>query len=484
MIGVTAYGAYIPKLRLNRMNIVQAMGWFAPAIMAVAQGERSACNWDEDALSMCVESSRDCLTGINKRAVDALYLASTTLPYADRQNAGIVSTALNLREDIVTADFTSSLKSSTTAILAALDALRAGTRKQVLVTASDRRETKAAYFYEMWFGDGAASLLLGDENVIAEFKGSYSVSADFVDHYRGVGKKFDYMWEERWVRDEGYAKLIPKAVGGLLDRCGLSMNDVAKVVYPCFIKTEHAAIAKRLGITPERVQDNMHEVCGETGAAHPLVMFVKALEEASPGDKIVLASFGQGCDALLFEITDDISKLPPRRGVTGSLAHRRDIDNYLKFAKFRDLIAVEMGIRGEAGGQTAMSTLWRKRKMILGLVGSKCTRCGYPHFPPQEICVNPQCGAMHEMEDYEFADKTAKVIMFTEDMLAVSVEPPAIYGLIQFDGGGRMMADFTDCAPGTIKVGQSMRMSFRKRWEDRERGYHGYFWKAVPCGES
>jgi 3-hydroxy-3-methylglutaryl CoA synthase len=48
MIGITHYGGYIPKLRLERMQVVQAMGWFAPAIMAVAQGERSVCNWDED----------------------------------------------------------------------------------------------------------------------------------------------------------------------------------------------------------------------------------------------------------------------------------------------------------------------------------------------------------------------------------------------------------------------------------------------------
>ena len=48
MIGITSYGGYIPRLRLNRMSIYQNMGWFAPAIVLVAQGERSFCNWDED----------------------------------------------------------------------------------------------------------------------------------------------------------------------------------------------------------------------------------------------------------------------------------------------------------------------------------------------------------------------------------------------------------------------------------------------------
>jgi len=37
----------------------------------------------------------------------------------------------------------------------------------------------------MWFGDGAASVLVGDTDVIAEFVGGYTVSYDFIDHYRG-----------------------------------------------------------------------------------------------------------------------------------------------------------------------------------------------------------------------------------------------------------------------------------------------------------
>ncbi|MDA8403137.1 MAG: short-chain dehydrogenase, partial [Desulfobacteraceae bacterium] len=147
MIGITSYGAYIPRLRLDRMAIFQSMGWFAPAIIMVAQGERSMCNWDEDAITMAVAASRDCLKGKNKQNLDGLYLASTTLPFADRQNAGIVSTALNLRSDILTSDFTSAQKASTNALLAALESVKGGDRHNILVTAADKRETKPAYFY-------------------------------------------------------------------------------------------------------------------------------------------------------------------------------------------------------------------------------------------------------------------------------------------------------------------------------------------------
>ncbi|UCG09497.1 MAG: SDR family NAD(P)-dependent oxidoreductase, partial [Desulfobacterales bacterium] len=480
MIGITSYGAYIPRLRLDRMSIFNAMGWFAPAIMMVAHGERSMCNWDEDAITMAVAASRDCLAGLDKQKLDALYLASTTMPFADRQNAGILAAALNLSDNLITADHSSSQKAATTALITALESAKSGERQSILVTASDRRETKTAYFYEMWFGDGAASLMVGDEDVIAEYKGSYSLSIDFVDHYRGAGKKYDYMWEERWARDAGYGVIIPRVVNGLFDKLGISMDDVDTLVYPCFFKGDHRKIAKGLGASPEKLVDNMHEVCGETGTAHAFMMFISALEQAQPGQRILMCGFGQGANALYFEVTDNITKLPQRNGVKGSLQNKKSIDNYLKWLKFRDLIQTEMGIRAEAPTQTATTVLWRKNKMILGLVGGKCRECGTPQFPKADICVNPACGAFYSQEDYEFADIPARVKTFTGDMLAVSVDPPAIYGMVQFEGGGRLMADFTDCELDDIKVGLPVKMEFKRKSLDQQRGFVNYFWKAVP----
>ena len=481
MIGITSYGAYIPRLRLDRMSIFQSMGWFAPAIMMVAQGERSMCNWDEDTITMAVAAARDCLKGMDKTTLDGLYLASTTLPFADRQNAGIVSAGLNLGSQLITSDFTSSQKAGSTALVTALETVKSGERKNVLVAAADRRETKSAYFYEMWFGDGAGAFTVGDTDVIAEYKGSYSVSYDFVDHYRGAQKTIDYMWEERWTRDAGYAKIIPEAVNGLLDKLGMSMDDVSKLVYPCFFKGDHKKIAAKLGATPEKLVDNLHDVCGETGTAHPFLMMMSALENSQPGDNILMAGFGQGCNALMFTVTENIANLAPRNGFTGTLENKKTVTNYEKWLKFRDLIQTEMGIRAEAPTQTATTVLWRKNKMILGLVGGKCRECGTPQFPRQDICVNPKCGAIHSQDDYEFADVPAKVKTFTGDMLAVSVDPPAIYGMVQFEGGGRLMADFTSCELDEISVGLPMQMEFKRKGIDPDRGFSNYFWKAVPA---
>jgi NAD(P)-dependent dehydrogenase (short-subunit alcohol dehydrogenase family)/uncharacterized OB-fold protein/putative sterol carrier protein len=208
-------------------------------------------------------------------------------------------------------------------------------------------------------------------------------------------------------------------------------------------------------------------------------MLTKALDDARPGDKILVASFGQGCNALLFEVTENISKIS-RDKFKKTLDLKETTDNYAKFLVFRELIGPEMGIRAESPTQTALTVLWRKRKMLLGMVGGKCRKCGTPQFPKTVICVNPSCGAHNSQDEYEFADIPAKVKTFTGDLLAVSLEPPHKYGMVQFEGGGRYMADFTDCKLDDLKVGLPVQLVFRKRTEDKIRGFVNYFWKATP----
>ena len=347
MIGVTAFGGYVPRYRMSRMTIIQNMAWYFPVIMAVAGGEKAVANWDEDAVSMAVAAAYDCMAGKNRKALDGVFFASTTMPFADRLNAGIVAAALNAPEEgIANADFSACLKAGTTAAISALEAVASGKRNSVLVAAADLRKSKMATMAEMFTGDGAAALLFGKDDVIAEFIGSYSLNMDFVDHYKGTGKDFDYMGEERWVRDEGYGKIIPQAIAGFLKKVGMQLADFNKVVYPCYFTGTHRGIAKQLGIDPSRVQDNMHNICGDTGAAHPLLMFCAALEQAKPGDKLLLAGFGQGCDVLGFEVTEKIKDFRPALGVAGSLAAKVDLINYQKYTKFRDLITADLGIRG------------------------------------------------------------------------------------------------------------------------------------------
>src|SRR5216683_1888727 len=476
MAGIASYGGYIPRLRLSRQAIVAANSWANPALRSHAKGERAMCNWDEDAITMAVEAARDCLGERKREGFASLILASTSAPFDDRQNAGIVAQALRLAGTLNTMDVSASQRAGTSGLIAALDT--AASRGPVLFVAADKRHAPAGGVQELQAGDGAAALILEPGDGIARLIGSRSASVDFVDHYRGHGSEFDYGWEERWIRDEGYLKIVPPVLAALLAETGTAPASVTHFCLPCTLPRVAQAIAKQIGIAESAVRDALAAGCGDTGAAHAMVMLVHALEQAKPGDRILVAGFGQGCDALLFEMTGTPTQKP--RGIAGSLAAGKSETNYARYLAFNDLVKIEKGLRAEVDKQTPLSTLYRKRDMILALVGGRCERCGTVQFPKSKICVNPNCGASHSQVDQPFAEFAGRVMSYTADNLTYTPDPPAHYGMVQFAEGGRMMADFTDVDTGSVEVGMAMRMVFRIKEVDPQRNFIRYFWKAAP----
>ncbi len=477
MVGIKSYGAYIPRYRMNHNTIFAAVGFlgtFPPP------GENAVANHDEDALSTAVAAGVDCLHNESREAVSGLYLATTSAPYAVRQNSTLAATALDLQPGIRTADFTGSAKSGTGALLSAFDSVKGDMSSNTLVCASDCRLSKPGSPQEYLYGDGAAALLVGSDDVIATFEGSYSVSYDFPDRWRASGERFEHAWEDRFIRDSGYGQQIAEAITGLLAKYKLNINDFARIVYPGLYAREHGAIARRLGIDPEQLQDTLLSTVGDTGSASPLLMLVGALEDAKPGDRILIASFGNGSDALFFRVTERIESITGRRGVKKHMSSKKELASYEKYLAFRNLAPMDLGMRGEISIRTPMSALYRERKEVLALCGSKCTECGTPQYPYQRVCVNPDCGAMDRMEDYRFSDRRGVVFTYTGDNLAASVDPPSIYGLVDFEGGGRYWFDFADCDLDSVKVGMPVEMTFRRRYVDESSGVHGYSWKAMP----
>ena len=139
MAGIVSYGAYVPRYRLKRMSIFQNMGWINPTTIMLAQGEKAVANSDEDSLTLATNAAIECLKGFDRSAVEALFYASTTMPYTERQNAGIIATALNLKEEVRSADFSGALKGGTSALISAFEGVKSGTLARALVCAADCR---------------------------------------------------------------------------------------------------------------------------------------------------------------------------------------------------------------------------------------------------------------------------------------------------------------------------------------------------------
>jgi 3-hydroxy-3-methylglutaryl CoA synthase len=473
--GILAFGAYIPRRRLPRKTIAETHGWFNPALKGQAKGERAFCNWDEDPVTMAVEAARDALTGRDRKSVASVRFASTTFPFLDRLHSGIVAEALSLEESVSTIDIAATQRAGTSALIEAL-----ASDNQTLVVAAEKRTAKAASPVEMTSGDGAAAMIVGKGKPVAILLAKASRSADFVDHFRSLDNQFDYQWEERWIRDAGYMRIVPPLIERCLKAANVSASDVTHFCMPATVARVANAVAKAVHIEDKAVVDPLHANCGDTGAAHPLLLLAATLERAKPGERIVLVGFGQGADVLLLEATPDIATQPKRLGVAGHLVRRKEETSYGRFLAFNDLIELERGMRSETDKLTPLSALWRNRGTVTSFVGGKCSKCGTLQFPKTDICVNPNCNAIGTQEPHAFAEMAGRIKSYTADRLTYSPDPPACYGMIEFEEGGRVMIDFTDIDAEALKVGQPMQMMFRIKDMDNARGFRRYYWKAAP----
>jgi len=467
--GILSYGAYIPALRIDRAAIAAANAWAFPSVRA--KGARALANWDEDTVTMSVEAAR----GVSPSGIGALIFASTTPPYADLQNATLVTSALGLPIETATTDTAGSLRAGTAALLAALHTTEPAS---TLVTAADARRAKPGSAQELSYGAGAVAFSIGEGPVIAKLLATASRAEQFVDHYRQTGEKYDYYWEERWVRDEGYAKIIPPAIKAALEKAGVKPAEIAHFILPAMQQAVPAAIAKSCGIPAESIADNLAANCGDTGAAHGLLMLAAALEKAKPGDKLLLVTFGAGTDVLVFEATGAISNYKPTRGVAQTLAAGRIEPHYTKLLSFHGELNLDWGMRSEGSEKIPLTQQYRARGQLATFNGGKCPDCGAINFPQLASCVN--CGSFAPLAQVSLVDEPAQVASYTADWLQYSPAPPLYFGLVQFDNGCRVMMEMVDVDPKQLEVGTRLRMLYRIKSLDSERHYARYFWKATP----
>ena len=121
------------------------------------------------------------------------------------------------------------------------------------------------------------------------------------------------------MRDEGIAKLMPKAVRQALEQAGVAAGDIDRFIFPSTFAKADAQLAKACGIRAEAVAPNLADSVGDTGVAHGLLLLAQVLETAQPGQRILLAQFGGGAQALLLKVTEAIGAFRPRVGVSGWL---------------------------------------------------------------------------------------------------------------------------------------------------------------------
>lgn len=452
--GIVAYGAYVPRYRLQRAELASALG------TEEGKGARVVAAYDEDSTTMGVEAARRALAG---GVVPGSILFATTSPaYLDKTNATAIHAALDLGHDGFAADLGGSARS-------AIAALRAAAGTGGLAVFADTRTGRPGSADERDGGDGGAAFLFGETKApVAELVAEASASAEFLDRWRAPGERASSVWEERFGL-EAYMPLVERASARALAAAGIERADHLVVSSP------HARTGRETAKRFAALTEAHPLALGYSGAADAGLRLAAILDRARSGETILLISAADGCDAIVLRTGEGIEARRPDSPLADQLAGGRDV-GYTTYLSWRGVLERELPRRPEpdrpAGPPSARSEAWK-----FGFVGTACRECGHVHVPPARVCSG--CGAVDAMARRRLAERCCTVATFTVDRLAYSPSPPIIDAVVDFDGGGRYTLEVADCAPEEIAIGARLEMTFRRLYTTG--GVHNYFWKARPA---
>lgn len=469
--GIKSLGVYLPYNYLTRAAIGKAWGGKG------GKGEKSIADVDEDSVTLAVEASMGCFRFVDREQIDALYFASTTGPYTEKSHSTLISVACDLSdESVFTADFAASTRAGTNAVKSALDAAVANPGHNILVTASDVRNGFPKSAQESGFGDGAAALVIGTgDDLLAEIEYFTSVSEEINDYWRNAGEKYTRHTEGRFCDEEGYLREVGIVLRKLQKEVGTKASEFDKVVLAAQNAKLQGKIAGKFVISPEKLVDTLLLNVGDTGAAQALIGVVNALENAQAGERILVVDYGNGANAMVLKVTENISKLANNRQIQRYLDRRGEMDSYVRFLSWRDIAAAEPGGAFKLPASSAQT--WREQNINLRLHGSVCKKCGSTLYPVARICDS--CGSKDEYDEVRLSDHISKLYTYSWDEYAGrSDSPVVIQAVVEAPNGCHVYMIMADCRREEIKAGMSLEFSFRKMHELGN--FPNYFWKVRP----
>jgi len=463
MVGITAYSFYVPRNRLERSKIAQAWG------SSQSAGEVAVANYDEDALTLASEAVSGCLG--DPQQIDALYFASTSSPYAEKQISSWLATACDLPRSVQTADFSGSIRAGVSALVAARNAILAHARRDVIVTAAETRMAAPESELEGVLGDAAAALRVGREDVIAEIVDGAFVSEEFTHLWRTDEQRFVQSQIGKFSNSFGYVRDTAEAIRALCAANGLQPQDVGHLAV--FAPDARAAVdlCRELGIDAKRqLVPPPVSTIGSAGSADPLLALGAALDRAAPGDWLIVAGYGEGAEAILLRATDLLPQRRAAKSWSDWVAARLPLPTYEKYLKHRRIVAVD------ATGEAINNVLeFQELQQNVRLYGSRCTKCAQVQYPVARVCLG--CGSREGMSAHKLS-RRGRVFTFSVDYLIANLELPLPMAVVDLDDGGRLYLQVTDFADDEVQIGVAVELTYRRLHEGG--GNHNYYWKARP----
>ncbi|WP_232701412.1 zinc ribbon domain-containing protein [Halobacterium wangiae] len=378
---VAGIGAYAPRFRLSAAAVEDALGRFrARGVDTVAVPDA-----DEDALTMAAEAGVRALAAADydPEDVDALFLASTTLPYDEEAGTGRLASLLGVPETSRTSQFGGSTAAGGEAFGAALDS--AGV---TLVVAADCPRGAPDESFGHAAGAGAGAFVCAPDG-----PGTVTDCGSYTAAYPGTRFRERGSDETTGLGVTAYDReAYRETVAGAVEELGGANDpDAAALQAPDGDLPYRAAGA--LGLDSETVAaGTVAADVGDAGAASALLGFAEAV--AGESEETLLVAYGSGGAAHAFRV--ESGGIPVRSVVAGD----RDLD----FAGAQRLRgAFDSGIPEGGGAYVSVPSYRRTLPQRHRLVVGRCRSCGALSFPPEGACT--ACGANEGYDDAQLSER-------------------------------------------------------------------------------
>jgi hydroxymethylglutaryl-CoA synthase len=344
MVGIVGYGAYIPRNRIRVEEIAQVWGANAENYKrGLMLEEKSVPGPDQDVITMSVEAARRAVAraGIDPKKIGAIYIGSESHPYAVKPSGTVVAEALGATPEIHSADYEFACKAGTEGMFVSYGLVKAGLVEYALGIGADTSQGAPGDALEYSAAAGAAAFLFGKDKVIATVDATYSYMTDTPDFWRREGQHYP-RHGGRLTGEPAYFKHVLGAARGIMERTGLTAKDFRWVTFHQPNGKFPLRAGKILGFAREQIEQGwLVPRLGNTYSGASPLGLTAILDVASPGDRILLVSFGSGAgsDAFVFTVTDRIKEVQDLAPKTRDMLERdKRYLSYGEYAKYRGKI--------------------------------------------------------------------------------------------------------------------------------------------------
>ncbi|HHS98029.1 MAG TPA: hydroxymethylglutaryl-CoA synthase [Chloroflexi bacterium] len=343
-VGIVGYGAYVPRYRLPAEEVARV---WSGGHGRTPITEKSVPGLDEDTVTIALEAARNALAragDVDRAQIRAVWVGSESHPYAVKPTSTIVAEAIGATPATQAGDWEFACKAGTEAFQAAVGFVGSGMARYAFAIGADTAQARPGDALDYTAAAGGAAYLLGpaDES-LAVIEASYSYVTDTPDFWRRAHQHYP-SHGGRFTGQPAYFHHITNAARGLMEAMGTRPEDYTYAVFHQPNLKFPRTVARRLGFTPEQIAPGLLvDRIGNTYAASSLIGLTAVLDQARPGDRILLVSFGSGAgsDAISLRVTDAIDERRDRAPRTEDYIARRKPIDYATYARQRRLYVMK-----------------------------------------------------------------------------------------------------------------------------------------------